>query len=220
MRGYPYAHGVPVAHASGTWDACAVWPESSDASLGTDSAQVRRWKVVAPYGAMVRRGDILSFNGSAWVVSEDAEPYRSPFTGWAPGTVITVTPAFTHAELDGHRQLAAASMLDSIRIERPTASGFDQVAGRSLFTLAEVYAGPADIAASTGGQPAVEGGEVVTGGTRRIAAPAEVDALEGDRLTVTACPGAPSLVGATWWVTSATYNSNPDRTTIEVREQP
>lgn len=219
MRGYPYANGIAVTHPGGVWGACAVWPESSDDSMGTDRTQVRRWKVVAPFDAVVRRGHRLGFSGAEWVVSEDPEPYRSPFTGWAPGTVVTVTPAFTAAELDGHRDLVAASLLDHIVIERPTASGFDPATGRTTFTYATIYDGPADIAPASTASPTVDAGEVTTMQTRTVTTEPDVAAMDGDRLTVAATAHTPALVGAVWWVSSVDAASSPDRTTITVRMQ-
>lgn len=68
---------------------CAFDPGGSTEPLEQGrTAVITQPTVYAPFGADVRAGDRLVVRGRTWEVDGDPADYRSPFTGWEPGTTI------------------------------------------------------------------------------------------------------------------------------------
>ena len=68
---------------------CAIDPGGSTepSEVGRESV-VTKPTVYAPFGADVLPGDRVVVRGRTWQVDGDPAEWRSPFTGWEPGTVI------------------------------------------------------------------------------------------------------------------------------------
>lgn len=88
------ATGTDWSHPSRLdFPGCAVWQESSVES--PDQMGVQRTKVVTvtkcavPFGADFLPSDRFEVRGRTYEVVGDIEDWRSPFTGWEPGSVVT-----------------------------------------------------------------------------------------------------------------------------------
>lgn len=78
----PYSLDIP---------GCAFDPGgSSEPTEVGRSAIITRPAVYAPAGADIEAGDSLVVRGVTYMVEGNPAEYVSPFTGWAPGLVVTL----------------------------------------------------------------------------------------------------------------------------------
>ena len=182
-----FPHGVPVARRGGdTWPHCATW--EADGKL----------TACLPYGAEVHRGDVLDVEGRVWLVTGGVESRRSPFTGWAPGTVVTCSPA-----------------LAEVRVDRPGAPAFNPETGRTETPYSLAWEGPAFVPIETSAHPTSDVGGVVVRTDRTILLPSGADVQAEDRVTVSSDD---PLTPAVWWVSLVHLGPWPSERAVLVRE--
>lgn len=69
---------------------CAVWQEdSSEPDEEGRTRTITRTKVAVDVDADVHAGDRFVIDGLTYDVEGDPAEWRSPYTGWAPGLLIT-----------------------------------------------------------------------------------------------------------------------------------
>jgi hypothetical protein len=83
------ATGVSVLVDDRVIDGCAVYPVGQETNDPERAWVETRRTAVTPPGCGLRAGDrVRLVDGSVWEVAVDADPWRSPLTGWVPGDQV------------------------------------------------------------------------------------------------------------------------------------
>lgn len=90
--------GVPPTHSV---DQCAFYLATSTELVEARDTVLDNGRLLAPYGADIVFADEITlpnvdavppaYRGTHWKVDGSASEWRSPFTGWQPGTEFTLT---------------------------------------------------------------------------------------------------------------------------------
>lgn len=96
-------HGDVVSFTEHTLPGCIVAPSSSTENLAAGEQVTGRWDLYVLTGTDVLASDRIRRPGdpapadnapfrtrAPWQVVGDPAPWRSPFSGWSPGVVVTV----------------------------------------------------------------------------------------------------------------------------------
>lgn len=87
---FPTMGDAPAVATSTDIDNCAVWPtQTTELIVGQDTVT---WDLdlVVPFGTDVRSDDQVEYEGVTYDIVGRPQPWRSPFTGSTPGTVINL----------------------------------------------------------------------------------------------------------------------------------
>lgn len=89
---------VPTPH---TVSGCAFWLRGSNELVEARDTVLDSGALLAPFGADIRAVDEITlptvdavppaYRGTRWKVQGSPAEWRSPFTGWQPGTEFTLT---------------------------------------------------------------------------------------------------------------------------------
>lgn len=87
-------NGDPLPSTTHTIKGCAIWQSSTSEDMQGRDVIVTTTMLAVPYGSDIVATDMVYLpdddtdKPAYWQVNGDPFPWRSPFTGWRPGTQV------------------------------------------------------------------------------------------------------------------------------------